>query len=140
MTRKSGQNTEGTFALGNTGKLPGTRHRVTQAVLALLDGEAEALTRKAVQMALSGDGTAPRLCLERIAPPRRDAPVAFPLPVMIGAADAGQGAAAVLSVVAAGDAIPTKAAHRVGFEKTYRCTLETTVIEHRLAALEDGSK
>ena len=50
----------------------GARHKATIAAEALLDGEAEALTRKAVEMALSGDGAALRLCLDRIytAPPR----------------------------------------------------------------------
>ena len=40
------------------GKAPGTRHKATQAALALLEGEGEALTRKAVQMALAGDTSA----------------------------------------------------------------------------------
>ena len=31
---------------------------------ALLDGEGEALTRKAIEMALTGDGLALRLCLD----------------------------------------------------------------------------
>ena len=44
MTRKSGRNTDGTFGPGNSGKPKGTRHKATQAALALLDGEAEALT------------------------------------------------------------------------------------------------
>ncbi len=39
----------------------GARHKATVAAEALLDGEAEALTRKAVEMALAGDGTALRL-------------------------------------------------------------------------------
>ena len=34
----------------------------------LLDGEARALTRKAIERALAGDVTALRLCLERIVP------------------------------------------------------------------------
>ncbi len=88
MTRKSGRNTDGTFADGNPGKPKGSRHRATQAVLALLDGEAERITWKAVEMALDGEGTALRLCLERIAPPRRDAAVTFTLPSMTTAADA----------------------------------------------------
>ncbi|WP_443217147.1 DUF5681 domain-containing protein [Seohaeicola sp. 4SK31] len=73
MTRKSGRNTDGTFGPGNPGKPKGARHKATQAALALLDGEAEALTRQAVTMALGGDTTALRLCLERIAPPRKPA-------------------------------------------------------------------
>lgn len=53
----------------------GARHKVPLAAGALPDGEAEDLTRKAVQMALDDDSTALRLCLERISPPRKDAPV-----------------------------------------------------------------
>ena len=48
MTRNSGRNTDGTFGPGNPGKPKGARHRATQAALALLDGEAEALTRQDV--------------------------------------------------------------------------------------------
>ena len=136
MTRNSGRNTDGTFAQGNAGKPSGARHRATQAVLALLDGEAEALTRKAVELALQGEGTALRLCLERIAPPRRDVPVAIALPKMTGAADAAVAAAAVLTAVAAGDLTPTEGAHVMALIEIYRRTLETTEIERRLAALE----
>jgi len=88
--RKSGRNADGTFGPGNPGKPRGTRHKATRAALALLDGEAEALTRQAVTMALGGDVVALRLCLERIAPPRKDAPVAIALPPMQSAADAAK--------------------------------------------------
>ena len=37
------------------GKPRGTRSRLTQAAEALLDGEAEKLTRKAIELALQGD-------------------------------------------------------------------------------------
>ena len=136
MTRKSGRNTDGTFGPGNSGKPKGTRHKATQAALALLDGEAEALTRQAVTMALGGDTTALRLCLERIAPPRRDAPVTFDLPPMETARDAAKAAGAVLGAVADGDLTPTEGAHIMALVETYRRTLETTELEARLAALE----
>ena len=140
MTRKSGRNTDGTFAAGNPGKPKGTRHKATRAALALLDGEAEALTRQAVTMALEGDGAALRLCLERIAPPRKDAPVAFTLPPMQSAADAAKAAGAVLDAVADGDLTPTEGAHIMGLVETYRRTLETSELEARVAALEtDGA-
>jgi hypothetical protein len=136
MTRKSGRNTDGTFGLGNSGKPKGTRHKATQAALALLDGEAEALTRQAVTMALGGDATALRLCLERIAPPRKDVAVTFDLPRMETARDAAKAAGAVLGAVADGDLTPTEGAHIMGLVETYRRTLETTELEARLAALE----
>ena len=54
------------------------------AVEALLDGESEAIARKAVEKALEGDMAALRLCLERVLPPRRDRPVVFDLPKIEG--------------------------------------------------------
>jgi hypothetical protein len=136
MNRNSGRNADCTFGPGNSGKPKGTRHRATQAVMALLDGEAEALTRRAVEMALSGDAAALRLCLERIAPPRKDAPVTFALPLMQSALDAARAAAAVLAAVADGDLTPTEGAHIMGLVETYRRTLETSELESRLVALE----
>jgi len=137
-SRKSGRNSDGTFGPGNPGKPRGARHKATQAALALLDGEAATLTRKAVEMALEGDTTALRLCLERIAPPRRAAPVQFALPSMASARDAAQAAAAVLEAVAAGELTPSEGAHLMGLVEGYRRTLETTELEARVAALEHG--
>ncbi|WP_108838613.1 hypothetical protein [Tateyamaria sp. Alg231-49] len=134
--RKSGRNADGTFGFGNPGKPKGTRHKATQAALALLEGEADALTRKAVEIALEGDTTALRLCLERIAPAKKDAPVTFKLPPMQSAADAAKAAGAVLDAVALGELTPTEGAHVMALIETYRRTLETTELEERMAALE----
>ena len=137
MTRKSGRNTDGTFGLGNPGKPKGTRHKATRAALALLDGEAEALTRQAVTMALGGDATALRLCLERIAPSRKDVAVTFDLPRMETARDAAKAAGAVLRAVADGELTPTEGAHIMGLVESFRRTLETSELEARLVALEE---
>ena len=134
----AGRDGAGRFAEGNPGRPRGARHKATRAALALLDGEAEALTRQAVTMALGGDGAALRLCLERIAPPRKDAPVTFALPPMQSAADAAQAAGAVLEAVAEGDLTPLEGAHIMALVETYRRTLETTELEARVVALEGG--
>jgi hypothetical protein len=136
---KNGRNTDGTFATGNSGKPKGARHKATQAVLALLEGEAEALTRKAVEAALEGDIAALRLCLERISPPRKDAPVTFMLPPMETASDAAQAAGAVLATVADGDLTPLEGVQIMGLIETFRKTLETCELEARVAALEGGA-
>jgi Family of unknown function (DUF5681) len=47
------------------GRPRGSRNKATMAVEALLDGEANAIARKAVERALEGDMAALRLCLER---------------------------------------------------------------------------
>ncbi len=139
-SRKNGSETgrdgAGRFAEGNPGKPKGARHKATQAALALLEGEADALSRKAVDLALEGDTTALRLCLERIAPPRKDAPVAFDVPSMHCAEDAARAASKVLENVAAGELTPIEGAHVMSLIETYRRTLETTELETRLAALE----
>ena len=48
----------------------------TLAIETLLDGEAEVITRKAIELAKKGDLAAIRLCLDRIAP--REKTVLFP--------------------------------------------------------------
>jgi len=65
-----------------SGRPKGARHRTTVAIEALLEGEGEALTRKAIELAKAGDMQALRLCMDRLAPPLRDSPVAFDLPEM----------------------------------------------------------
>ena len=69
------------------GRPVGARHKATLAAEALLDGEAEALTRKAIEAALDGDSVAMRLCLESIFPVRRSRPVQFAIPPLRSAAD-----------------------------------------------------
>jgi len=68
------------------GRPEGSRNKATLAAQALLDGEAEALTRQCIEMALSGDTTALRLCLERICPPSKSRPVCISLPRLDSAA------------------------------------------------------
>ena len=51
------------FKPGNPGRPKGARHKATIAAEALLDGEAEGLTGKVLEMALAGDTVAMRLCL-----------------------------------------------------------------------------
>lgn len=136
---RTGRNADGTFGPGNPGRPRGARHKATLAAMALLDGEAEALTRQAVTMALGGDTTALRLCLERIAPPRKDSPVQFDLPPMQSAADAAKAAGAVLDAVAAGELTPTEGAHLMGLVEGYRRALETSELEARVTALEGGA-
>jgi hypothetical protein len=132
----NGRNTDGTFTSGNAGRPKGARNKSTMAVLELLEGQAEALTQRAVELALAGDTTALRLCLERLAPPRKDAPVQFTMPRMTAAHDAAEAAGAVLEAVSIGDLTPTEGAQVMGLVDSYRRTLEVTELEARLAALE----
>ena len=128
-------------ASGNPkGRPKGARNRATVTAEALLDGEAEAISRKLIEKALEGDTTALQLCLDRILPPRRDRPVAFDLPKIESAAEALSASSAVLASCAAGALSPLEAAEIMGLVSTHMHTLELTEIEVRLTALEKGLK
>ncbi|MDU8925891.1 hypothetical protein RXV86_00680 [Alisedimentitalea sp. MJ-SS2] len=128
----------GKFARGNPGKPRGARNTATKAVEGLLQGEAESLTRKAIDLALEGDTVALRLCLERIAPRRKDTAVQFELPPMECAQDAAEAAQAVLQAVSDGDLTPIEASTVMSLIEQYRRTLEVTEFEMRIQALEMG--
>lgn len=140
MSRNNGETTgrdqAGRFTSGNPGRPRGARHKATMAAMALLDGEAEALTRAAIEQALAGDTVALRLCLERVAPARKAAPVEFELPELREAGDAVDAAAAIVAAVGAGELAPSEGAHAMALVDAWRRTLETTELEARLAALE----
>lgn len=136
-SRNNAKNTRGRpFAAGNPGKPKGARHRVTLAAEALLDGEAEALTRKAIEMALAGDGTALRLCLERIVPARRERPIRFKLPLLRTAGDASVAMAAIIVGVAAAKVTPGEAAELAKLVEAYLKAIEANEFDQRLRALE----
>ena len=88
------------------GRSQGSRNKATLAVEALLDGEVEGLTRKVIDLALDGDTTALRLCLDRLCPPRKDRLVSFKLPPMKAPADAVAAMSALLAAVAKGKVTP----------------------------------
>lgn len=131
---------DGRFKPGNPGKPPGTRSRATRAAEALLDGEAEKLTRTAIDKALEGDSVALRLCLERLVPPRKDSPIRIELPVISTASDVVSASAAVLSAVASGEISPDEAGRVMTLLTAHRAIVETSELADRIAALEATAK
>jgi hypothetical protein len=124
-------------ASGNpAGKPKGARHRTTLAAEALLEGEAEALTRKAIELAKDGDGPALRLCLDRIIPPRKDRPTPFKLRQIEDAAQATAAMADVVRAVSLGALTPSEAGEVSKVIETFVRTLEANDFERRLQALE----
>jgi Family of unknown function (DUF5681) len=134
MTFKPGQS-------GNPdGRPKGARNRATVAAERLLDGEADALTRKAIELAKEGDTTALRLCIERILPSRKDRPVSFNMPRIETIADSVKAAAAIASAVADGDLTPIEAAELSKVVEGYTRAVETADISARLLRLEQAQK
>jgi hypothetical protein len=113
-----------------------SRKAKTMAIHGLLDGAAEAITRKLIDEALGGDRIALRLCFERLVPPKRDCAIAFELPPIASAADALNASSSVLAACARGALSPGEAATIMDLIATHVRTLEVADIEARLGALE----
>jgi hypothetical protein len=133
-------NPEGRFRKGESGnpngRPPGARNKATETAELLLDGEAEALTRKAVELALEGDAMALRLCLDRIIPPRRGRRVQLGLAPLCGAADLGGTMAAITTAATQGAITPGEAAELARVVEIFVRAVETSDFERRLQQLE----
>ncbi|MGE0260596.1 MAG: DUF5681 domain-containing protein [Alphaproteobacteria bacterium] len=119
------------------GRRRGSRNRATLAAEILLAGEAEVLTRTAVERALEGSDTALKLCLDRILAPRRERTVRFALPPINSAADLTAALGAVAVAVAGGSLTPGEARDLSQVAATFIRAIETSDFERRLQAIED---
>lgn len=122
------------------GKPPGSRHKTTLAMEALLDGEAENITRKAIEMAKGGDGLALRLCMDRLLPARKSRPVALKLSTVEKASDIPKVMGEVLAALARGEIDPDDATAIAGVLDAHRRTIETADVLARLDRLEREPK
>ena len=118
------------------GRPKGSRNKTTLAVQALLDGESEEITRKAIEMAKAGDMTAIRLVLERILPPRKDSPIQFDLPPIKNADDIPIALAAIIQAVAVGDLTPAEGQGVASLLEQTRRAIETCELERKLDGLQ----
>jgi Family of unknown function (DUF5681) len=132
------------FQKGQSGNLagrpPGSRNHTTLVAEALLQGEAQALTRKAIELALEGDTTALRLCLERIVPQRKSRAVSFEAPRVDRVEDLAGAIGSIFQEVAGGRLRLDEGAALVGMLESKRRAMETIDLEKRLRALEAQHK
>ena len=128
------------FAKGRSGnpsgRPSGSRNKATLAAEALLDGEAETLTRKAIEEAKAGSMIALRLCLDRIVPPRKDRSVVFDMPALQTITDAPKAIGAIVGAVASGELSISEAGDLSKIIESYVRSVEALDLELRLRSLE----
>ncbi|MCJ2136483.1 DUF5681 domain-containing protein [Methylobacterium sp. J-026] len=133
---------EGQFEQGRSGnpagRPKGARNRATAALEKILDGDAEAILNKAVEMAKDGDPVAMRLCLDRLIPVRRDRPITFTLPPIDKPADLTRATHALMQGVAAGEITPSEAAELSKLVDAHVNAIKTADLAERLARIEEG--
>lgn len=122
-----------------TGRPKGVLNKATRAAQALLDGEVEALTRKAVEMALDGNIQALKLCLERLLPPCKERPLSVPLPKVTTASDLPLLTEALLNAVGSGKLTAGEASALASLITGHGRALEWAELERRVAILENKS-
>lgn len=126
----------GKFPPGQSGN-PHGRPRGSKARLSLrsmLEDNGEALTAKAVELALAGDTTALRLCLERVLPPIRAKDDAVSLATVNGTLSEQGGA--ILRAMAGGEVTPTEAGAMLSALATQARLVEATDLLQRIEILE----
>jgi Family of unknown function (DUF5681) len=122
------------------GRPVGSRNKTTVAVGSLLDGDAEALTGKAIEKAKEGDMAALRLCLDRIIPPRKDRPVTFEMPAVNSAKDVVDAIASLLGSVSKGEITPSEAGEVSKIFDVYVRALEVNDLAARIDAMERAAQ
>ena len=134
-TKGSGQFSKGTS--GNpSGRPAGSRNHATLLMESLLEGEAEQLTRKAIELALAGDITALRLCLERLVPPRKDRPIHLLLPPIENVQQISLAMARVCAAIGEGEITPTEGEVLSNILAAHKTVLMTGDIGRRMDELE----
>jgi len=141
ITGKTGgaRDSRGRFRKGSSGnpagRPPGSVNQATRAAVLFLDGEAEALTRKAVELALAGDPVALRLCLERIVGARRGRPVelagALALPPLANARDLAGAMSSIGAAATQGAITPDEAVALSQMVESFTRTLDAAHVERR---------
>jgi len=122
------------------GRPRGSRNRATLLMESLLADDAEAIGRKAIEMAKQGDMAAIRLCMDRLSPPRKGEPVAFELPPLDRPADSVAAAATIVAAVAAGELTPSEGADLAKVIDVYVRAIETKAFDERLTKLEETTQ
>lgn len=132
-----------TFKKGQSGnpagKPRGSKDKRTE-LRELLKPHAEKLVKKVVDLALAGDVSALRICIDRIIPPIRENRLSIALPVVKDVAGCTAAQAKVLQAVTKGDLLPGEAESLSALIEHQRRGLESHDLAARVLALEEKAK
>ena len=136
IDRNNGRDTAGRFIKGNSGRPKGSRNKVSVALENLLEGEAEEITRVAIEKAKAGDNIAIKLILDRVFPRPRERSVSVEVSDIQTSRDTAPVMYEILQSVTSGAITPDEALRLTRVVETLRRCLEIEDLERRLEALE----
>ena len=126
------------FEKGNGGRKPGSQNRVTQVASALVEGQADKLVQKGVEMALAGDTQMLKFFLDRTLP--KEPPIQLELPPLRTASDAVEALALIAQAVAEGRISASQGAAVSSIADRFIRALEVAELSKRITDLEEGLK
>ena len=158
-TKKSRNGTFNSFLRGHNSKLPdnagtatrwrpgesgnpqgcktGSRNKVTVAAETIINGEAEALSLKLIELAKAGNVSCLLTAIKTLVPPKRSSPIRLPdMPAVDNVADAAKLTGYVLESVAAGKISPSDGEQVSRLTDRHLKALQICDLEQRLAELE----
>ena len=130
------------FVVGNTsgeGRPLGSRNKRT-VFAEMMESHGEAVIKQCQVLAMKGDPTALRLCIERLVAPCKSSTKPFRLPSVKTTADVGKALQAVLKLVARGRLSAQEGEALAAILDNQRTALETEEFAMRLRALEEKSR
>ena len=119
------------------GRPAGSRNKASIAVENLFLDEQERLSRKCIKLAMKGNIQALKLCIERICPVRRDAPINVDLPRISKVDDAVKLTTTLLDKVTSGELTPTQGELLSRLVEKHVKVMQLTDLEARLQQLEE---
>ena len=122
------------FANGNPGRRPGSKNRTTLIAAALLDGEADELVRKGLELAKAGNVAMLKFLLGRILP--RERLIKLELPQMDFADDAVEALGCIMRAVSEGAISPSEGAALAALMNSHTAAIELADVAKRLDTLE----
>ena len=128
------------FQPGNPGRPPGAKNKTTRLVEELVEGDAEKLSRKMLELAKKGNVRCLEYCLDRLLPKRSGRPLDLQLPAIKSVHDLIAGMSAVTTAVNNGDLTAEEATHVIQWFECYAKVFTVYDFVVRLEALESQMK
>jgi len=119
------------------GRPQGSRNKSTLLLENLLQSRQEELFNKTIEMALSGDSIALRLCVERLLPIMRERPIEVALPSEVKTLDqATDAVSSILSGIAEGEITPSEGAVLTNIVEAQKRLIEAQQAEAARGGME----
>jgi hypothetical protein len=128
------------FKPGNPGRPPGSKNKTTKMLEGLLEGEAEELTRKLIDLAKEEKFRALEYCMDRLIPRRRGRTLEIQLPPINSAHDIPPAIATITNGLNNGDLTPDEASDVTDLLEGFGRAITTNDLAIRLEQLEAQMK